>query len=123
MTDRAIAVLPSSDFERSWAFYRYFGFTLVARDEAWLHLRKGSVELDFTLTERTAGDRGLVGDRLCLVRVADVAAWHAVFAGTRMRWKALGVPSLTAISSAAWGVPAFCITDRDGNLIWVVQDA
>ena len=123
MTDRAIAVLTSADFERTKKFYRYFGFVAEAEDEQCLTIRHEGVELMFfpSSLDWTGPELKLV-HRGCVIRVADVAAWHARMAGTRMGWKTLGSPSLLGITDAVWPTPAFLFSDRDGNLIWVVQE-
>jgi catechol 2,3-dioxygenase-like lactoylglutathione lyase family enzyme len=119
-------VLSSNDLERTRNFYRYFGFEAVEEpggDDRWLTLRKGDVEIDFSLAEVDHRlDEYIRFQRMCIIRVRDVAAWHASFADTRMGWKVI-FPSLTRPRDDMWGgVPAFSITDRDGNLIWCVQD-
>lgn len=124
MTDRAIPVLPSADLARTANFFGYFGFDVVAQEEDWLRLARGPVALEYHLSslDWNGPDLMLVA-RLCLIRVADVVAWYAVFAESRMRWKAMGNPALTAPRDDLWGGrPAFNFKDRDGNLFWVVQD-
>ena len=125
MTDRAVPTLPSRDLERTRKFWRYFGFEPVGEpgaDDHWLRLKRGEVEIDFRLaSDDYTSDENLIHQSVCIIRVADVAAWHAVFANTRMGWKWL-FPSLTQPRDDLWGgLPAFCLTDKDGNLIWVVE--
>jgi catechol 2,3-dioxygenase-like lactoylglutathione lyase family enzyme len=126
LTDKAVPALPSQDLARTRKFYRYFGFEPVGGEpgpeKRWLRLRRGEVEIDFHLTELDyTDDAHRRYQNLCVIRVADAAAWHDVFAKTRMGWKAL-FPSLTTPRDDLWdGLPAFCLTDGDGNLIWVVE--
>ncbi|MET1111869.1 MAG: VOC family protein [Allosphingosinicella sp.] len=126
MTDRAVPALPSRDLERTRKFYRYFGFEPVGGEpgpgERWLRLRRDGVEIDFHLSAIDYTDDDHVRHQsLCVIRVSDVAAWYDSFAGTRMGWKML-FPSLTRPRDDLWdGLPAFCLTDRDGNLIWCVE--
>ncbi|HEX8063745.1 MAG TPA: VOC family protein [Allosphingosinicella sp.] len=126
MTDRAVPALPSRDLARTCKFYRYFGFEPVGGEpgpqERWLRLRRGAVEIDFHLTSIDyTNDEHRRYQNVCVIRVADVAAWHGVFADTRMGWKWI-FPSLTKPRDDLWdGLPAFCLTDKDGNLIWVVE--
>jgi hypothetical protein len=126
LTDKAVAALPSLDLARTWNFYRYFGFEPVGGepgpDDSWLRLRRGEVEIDFrrTSVDYRLGEH-IEHQSLCVIRVSDVAAWYDSFANTRMSWKAI-FPSLTRPRDDLWdGTPAFCLTDRDGNLIWVVE--
>jgi len=126
LTDRAVPTLPSRDLARTRKFYRYFGFEPVGGepgpDGHWMRLRRGDVEIDFrTSSVDYRADENIRHQSVCLIRVADVAAWHEVFAGTRMGWKWI-FPSLTDPRTDLWGgLPAFCLTDKDGNLIWVVE--
>jgi hypothetical protein len=123
LTDKAVPVLPSADLARTAKFYRYFGFEAVQDgDEGWLRLRKDEVEIDFTLSsvDYTSSEH-LVCGHVCVIRVADVDSWYASFANTRMNWRALW-PSLTKPRDDMWGgLKAFCLTDRDANLIWCVE--
>jgi|GEM_PF-3166587 len=123
-TDRAIPALASRDLERTRKFYRYFGFEPIGdpqADERWLWLKRNEVELSFYLTSVDFSDPDFaICQPICVIRVADVHAWHDVFAKTRMGWKWLN-PSLTSPRNDLWGGRwAFCLTDRDANLIWCV---
>jgi catechol 2,3-dioxygenase-like lactoylglutathione lyase family enzyme len=126
LTDKAVPALPSRDLERTRNFYRYFGFEPVdgepRPDDGWMRLRKDEVEIDFHLTEIDYTHPDYMRHQgICLIRVSDVAAWHDVFARNRMGWKVI-FPSLTRPRTDLWGgLPAFCLTDRDGNLIWCVE--
>jgi catechol 2,3-dioxygenase-like lactoylglutathione lyase family enzyme len=126
LTDRAVPTLPSRDLERTRKFYRYFGFEPVGGepgpDDHWLRLKRGEIEIDFRACPVDyTSDEHIRHQSVCLIRVADVAAWYESFARTRMSWKWI-FPSLTKPRDDLWGgTPAFCLTDRDGNLIWVVE--
>lgn len=126
MTDKAVPVLASLDLARTRNFYRYFGFEPVGGEpgleDTWLRLKKGGLEIDFSLSNIDyRSDEHIRHQPVCLFRVADVAAWHEVFAGSRMGWKVI-FPSLLKIRDDIWdGSPAFCLTDRDGNLLWFIE--
>lgn len=121
--DRAVPVLPSTNLDKTARFLRAIGFDVASSGGEWLHARRGSVEIDFSASGLDWGSPELeLVARLCVVRVADVAGWHDRLSIARVRWKMMGTPSLTFISTAAWqGLPAFCLTDPDGNIIWFVQ--
>lgn len=123
MVDRAISALPSRDFAKTARFFMALGFERIGEGEEWLRLQCDAMEISFWATERdwTGPELSLV-DRLCIFRVADVDGWHERLSGARIRWKMAGAPSLTSIGDAAWGVPAFCFTDPDRNLFWVVSE-
>ena len=128
MSDRAVPMLASLDLARTWKFYRYFGFDLVSPEEGaltdeetWrLTLQRGDVLLYFS---RTSTDFTLdenVGNSLsCYIEVDDFQGWRDAFARTRMGWK-MFYPRLGEVETHVWGRPAFCVVDRDANLIWIV---
>ena len=47
MADRITANLPSRDFSATEAFYHRLGFSTGFRDEGWMILRRGTLELEF----------------------------------------------------------------------------
>lgn len=47
MTDRAVPNLPSRDLAATAAFYGGFGFHQLHRDDNWLVLRRGDLQLEF----------------------------------------------------------------------------
>lgn len=126
MPDKAVPALPSLDLARTRKFYRYFGFEPVGGepgpDDRWLRLARGEVEIDFRLSSIDyRRDEHIRHQSLCVIRVADLASWYESFAGTRMSWAAI-FPSLARPRDDLWdGLPAFCLTDKDGNLIWCVE--
>ena len=129
MTDRAVPMLVSLDLTRTWKFYRYFGFELVspaedalAEEDTWyLTLQRGDVLLYFsrTSTDFTL-DENVGHSHSCYIEVEDFQAWRDAFARTRMGWK-MFYPRLGDVENHPWGRPAFCVVDRDANLIWIVQ--
>lgn len=129
MSDRATPMLASTDLRRTWKFYRYFGFDLVAPAEPLLDdedvsrvvLRKGEVQLAFNRTETdfTSGEFVLFS-RACLIEVEDFSAWRDAFARSRMNWR-MFYPRLGEVTEHHWGRPAFCVVDRDANLIWIIE--
>lgn len=125
MSDKAVPVLASLDLARTRNFYRYFGFEPVGEpdpDGYWLRLGREGIEIDFSLSDIDyRSDEHMRHQAVCCFRVRDVAAWHEVFANTRMGWKVI-FPSLQKVRDDMWGgVPAFLLTDRDGNLLWFIQ--
>jgi hypothetical protein len=125
MPDKAVPVLASLDLDRTANFYRYFGFIAVQGaevDGSYLHLRRGEVELGFSLSDidHTLAEHAPY-QRMAIVYVADLDAWQSTFRDTRMAWKAL-FPSLNRVREDLWdGRRSFSLTDKDGNLIWFVE--
>lgn len=129
MFDRATPMLVSLDPIRTWKFWRYFGFELVSpREEALADddafhfiLRRGEVQLYFgrTDTDFTQAEH-LINSRSCLIEVDDFEGWRAAFARSRMGWK-MFYPRLGEVTEHHWGRPAFCVVDRDANLVWIIE--
>ncbi len=129
MTDRALPSLVSRDLTGTWKFWRYFGFDLVAPDEealtsedtSGLILRRGDVRLHFTRTDTDfTTDEHVLFSRSCLIEVDDFDDWRAAFARSRMGWRTF-YPRLGEVTQHHWNRPAFCVVDRDANLVWIIQ--
>lgn len=129
MTDRAVPMLVSLDLIRTWKFYRYFRFELVspaetalADDEVYaMILRRDDIQLYFSKTGIDYSSDEYVGhSRSCYIEVDDFDAWRESFFRSRMGWK-MFYPRLGEVDDQPWGRPAFCVVDRDANLMWIVQ--
>lgn len=121
--DRSIPVLPCTNFEKTARLFRAIGFDVAVTGSEWLYIRRGAVEIDYSASglDWASPELELV-DRPCLVRVESIVEWHERLSNAKVRWKMMGAPSLTSVSTAAWhGAPAFCLTDHDRNVIWFVQ--
>ncbi|MBN9174587.1 MAG: bleomycin resistance protein, partial [Microbacterium sp.] len=69
MADRAVPNLPSRSFDETIGFYEAVGFDVAYRDDDWLILRRGELQLEFFPYP------GLVPEEssfMCSVRVDDV---------------------------------------------------
>jgi hypothetical protein len=99
----AIPVLPSSDLDRTAAFYAPAGFTEAKRHAAYLLLRNHSVELHFVRQDA-------VTPGTCFVHVTD---------STKL-WKQLrhlAVEGVGQVTDQDYGVREFTVTDPDGNQV------
>lgn len=47
MTDRITANLPARDMDETAAFYQRLGFTVGFKDDGWMILNRGAMELEF----------------------------------------------------------------------------
>lgn len=99
----AIPILPSSDLDRTTAFYARAGFTDAERHAGYLLLHNDSVELHFARQDA-------VTPGTCFVHVTDA---------TKM-WKQLrdlGVEGVGEITDRDYGLREFVLTDPDGNRV------
>jgi catechol 2,3-dioxygenase-like lactoylglutathione lyase family enzyme len=99
----AIPVLPSSDLDRTAAFYASVGFTDSKRHEGYLVLHGGDVELHFSYDEQVTPSR-------CLLLVGDaMRLWK------QLRPREMG--DVSAIAEHDYGLREFVLTDPDGNQV------
>lgn len=120
MTDRAVPNLPSRDFEVTAVFYAGFGFEPSYRDEKWLILRRGALQLEFFLF------RDLVPEDssfMCSVRVDDVDALYREIIDAGIPEKATGRPRVHPVRLQPWGQRAGFLIDPDGTQLHLIEDS
>jgi len=96
-----IPILPSTDLDRTAAFYRLLGFIELKRFDGYLLLHSAGVELHFA-------SPGIEPPGNCVLHVPDAGAL----------WTHLtdqGVTGVGGITNADHGLREFTITDPDGN--------
>ena len=76
MTDRATASLPARNFDKTAAFYETLGFSVRFKDEGWMTLNCGPLELEFFPMPKL--DPKMSWFSTCL-RVDDLDALYAEF--------------------------------------------
>jgi hypothetical protein len=91
MADRATPNLPSSDFDRTEAFYASLGFVRTFRDEGWMILERGGLQIEFFPDPdvdplRTAAS--------CCLRLDDLDGFYAMARGTGLPEARTGEPRL-----------------------------
>lgn len=99
----AIPILPSSDLDRTAAFYARAGFAGADRYEGYLLLHNDGVELHFAYHDT-------VTPSTCFVHVADaMKMWKQL--------RDLGVEGVGEIADQDYGLREFVLTDPDGNRV------
>jgi catechol 2,3-dioxygenase-like lactoylglutathione lyase family enzyme len=119
MTDRAVPNLPSRDLAATAAFYGGFGFRELHRDENWLVLRSGDLQLEF-FPKHDLEPRG--HDFGCCLRVADLAGLHEAVCAAGVPQEGNGRPSVRPITTQPWGQQMSTLLDPDGNLLRMIAD-
>lgn len=120
MGDRAIPNLPSRDFDVTTAFYRGFGFDVEHRDEGWLILRRGELQLEFFPFP------GLVPESssfMCSIRVDDVDELYRQISVAGVEEKTVGAPRLHPVRPQPWGQRAGFLIDPDGTQVNLIQNS
>lgn len=111
--------LPSRDFDRTVAFYGAFGIYPSHRDEGWLLLRRGEMQLEFFLFA------GLVPDGSSFmrsVRVDDLDGLYAEVAGSGVPEPPNGRPRLHPAELQPWGSRVAFLIDPDCTQLSLVEN-
>jgi aminoglycoside 6'-N-acetyltransferase I len=114
MPDRSTPNLPSRDLVATSAFYARLGFRETFRDEGWLILERGSIQLEFFPRNDLDPRKNIAS---CCIRVSDAAALHEAFQSARLPTSGRGVPRITSPMDQPWGLTEFVVVDPDGNVL------
>jgi catechol 2,3-dioxygenase-like lactoylglutathione lyase family enzyme len=108
-TDRSalVPILPSSDLERSLAYYRYLGFDVLEHAADYARLTWDGAELHLY---PHPGLDALSNSAGCCLRVGDPD-------GVRSAWMRDGVECLEMPVPKHCGFTAFAVVDPDGNTL------
>ena len=120
MTDRALPNLPSRDLLATLEFYRGFGFREWFRDEGWMILRRGDVQLEFFAHPEVDPASSSF---ICTVRVADLDELVAAILAAGVPVARIGRPRLHLPAQPDWGFRAAFIIDPDGTQLTLIEDA
>ncbi|QKJ18071.1 bleomycin resistance protein [Microbacterium hominis] len=116
--DRAVPHLPSRDFDRTERFYGGFGFERVFRDEGWMILTRGGLQLEFfphpELDPATSSF-------MCSLRVADVDELYAAVERSGVAERTVGMPRLHPVRLQEWGLRAGYLIDPDGTQLALIE--
>jgi hypothetical protein len=119
MTDRAVPNLPSRDFAVTVAFYGAFGFEPTFRDDRWLVLRRGALELEFfphpTLIPAESSF-------MCSVRVDDVDGLVRRILASGVSESTAGIPRLVPVRMQYWGQRVGFLVDPDGTQLQLIEN-
>ncbi len=118
MMDRATPNLPSRDFAATAGFYAALGFTVRFKDEGWMILSRGPLELEFYPAEH---DPRTNASSACF-RVGDVDGLFNAFSEAAISRSSRGIPRLAA-PQEQHGLRMFALVDPDGNLIRCIGES
>ena len=114
MSDRVTPTLPSRNLAATSAFYERLGFREVFRDDGWLIVARGALQLEFFPHPELDPWANYAG---CCLRVADARALHEAFSAAGLPVEPGAIPRLTAPVARPWGFREFALVDADGNLL------
>ena len=117
--DRATANLPSRDLDRTEAFYKALGFETGFKDDGWMIMRRGTVEIEFfphaELDPRTSCFSA------CF-RVDDLDALYAAFSAAALSKECWSIPRIDEPETKPWGMRMFHVVDLDGSLLRCIDN-
>lgn len=118
MSDRITANLPSRNLSATASFYAALGFTVDYRDDQWMILSRGSLEIEFFPYPDL--DPATSSFSAC-VRVDDLDRLHAIWSAANLPGE--GIPRL---QGPPWVIAddlrMFAIIDCDGSLLRCIGD-
>ncbi len=117
--DRITANLPSRDFSATEVFYAALGFAPRFRDEGWMILTRGPLEVEFFLWRDLDP---FASNASACVRVDDLDLLLATWRKAGLPDTARAIPRLTGVVRHP-GVPRmFALVDADGSLLRVLEN-
>lgn len=119
MTDRALPNLPSRDFDDTVVFYRGFGFEQVYRDDGWLILRRGDLQVEFFLFPDLVPEESSF---MCSVRVDDLDGLYQQIRDAGVAEKTVGTPRLHPAQMQRWGQRVAFLVDPDGTQLHLIEN-
>jgi catechol 2,3-dioxygenase-like lactoylglutathione lyase family enzyme len=119
MTDRAVPNLPSRDLAATASFYGGIGFRELHRDDNWLVLRRGELQIEFFRKDEHDPHGHDFG---CCLRVADLTSLYDAVCAAGVPNKKYGLPSVRPIATQPWGQQMSTLLDPDGNLLRMIAD-
>ena len=120
MADRAVPNLPSRDFDRTLELYCSFGFTAVFRDDGWMILERGGVQLEFFPYPDLDPAQSSF---MCSLRVHDVDELYESIRAAGIPEAPVGIPRLVPVKRQPWGLRAGYFIDPDGTQFSLIADA
>ena len=120
MTDRAVPNLPSRDFDATISFYTGFGFELSFRDERWLILRRGQLELEFFPFPDLVPEESSF---MCSLRVDDLDVLYRQIRESGVDERLTGRPRLVPPRLQPWGQRVGFLIDPDGTQLHLIDNA
>lgn len=119
MTDHATANLPSRDLDKTAAFYGALGFAVGFKDDGWMILTRGHLQLEFfphaELDPRTSCFSA------CL-RVDDLDALYADFSKGALPNDCWSIPRMDKPELMSFGLRMFHLIDIDGSLLRCIDN-
>jgi catechol 2,3-dioxygenase-like lactoylglutathione lyase family enzyme len=112
--DRITANLPARDFDATEDFYAALGFARAYRDDGWMILTRGVLEVEFF---HAPGLDPFASWHSACIRVDDLDALWQSFQAAGLSSNPRDIPRLTPAHEVVPGLRMFALVDRDGSLL------
>ena len=112
MPDRVTANLPARDLDETAKFYQRLGFAVDFKDEGWMIMTRGNLELEFFPHPDLNPHESWFS---ACVRVDDVDGLYREWSGAGLPEQ--GIPRLTAPQDEEWGHRMCALIDPNGSLL------
>lgn len=119
MTERTVPNLPSRDVDATIAFYGGFGFEPTYRDDGWLILRSGDLELEFFPFPDLVPEESSF---MCSIRVDDLDELYRRIHDAGVVERSTGRPRLHPVRTQPWGGRAGFLVDPDGTQLHLIEN-
>jgi len=120
MADHAVPNLPSRDLDATAEFYGRFGFVPTWRDEGWLILRRGEMDLEFFPHPALDPEQSSF---MCSIRVDDLDGLYRQIREAGIAEKEVGRPRLHPVRTESWGGRVGFLIDLDGTQLQLIENA
>jgi catechol 2,3-dioxygenase-like lactoylglutathione lyase family enzyme len=117
--DMATPNLPSRDFNATAAFYRPLGFSPSYRDDGWMILNCGAVQLEFFHHSQVDPATSWFS---CCLRLDDLDHFYEACCAANLPDTRTGWPRIHPPQREAWGGTVAALIDPDGTLLRLVQN-
>lgn len=117
--DRITANLPSRDFGATADFYARLGFAVGFRNENWMMLQRGALEVEFFPHPEL--DPGTSWFSAC-VRVDDLDGLRGVWQGAGLPADDRSIPRMTDVFKLPYAPRMFALVDPDGSLLRILDN-
>ena len=111
--------LPSRDYEATFQFFAKLGFQEGWRDEGWMILTRGSVQLEFFPHPELDPAASWFS---CCLRLDDLDEFYAACLAANVPEACVGAPRLHQPAIEDSGLRIGALIDPDGTLIRLIQN-
>lgn len=119
MASNATPNLPSRSFSETERFYAQLGFETAFRDEGWMILERGGIQLEFFPHPELDP---LASWFSCCLRLDDIDQFFELFRTVGIAEADAGQPRLHPPSDQEWGGRMGALIDLDGTLLRLIQN-